>query len=52
MQHTFFQKLFLVLLAAALVAGTYVYVYEDFLMSAQQSVNAATPKPTPTNTPR
>ncbi len=52
MQHSFFQKLFLVLLAAALVAGAYVYLYEGFLLSAQQSASHTTPKATPADTPR
>jgi hypothetical protein len=52
MQHSFFQKLILVLLAAALVAAGYVYLYKDFLLSAAQSVNAApAAKATPTAIP-
>jgi hypothetical protein len=53
MQHTFIQKLFLVLLAAAAVAAAYVYLYEDFILSAQRSVNSTPlPKNTPADTSR
>ena len=55
MQHTFLQKLILVILAGALVAGAYEVVYKGIVVGADQAVNGgyakpgthATPKPTP-----
>ena len=56
MQHSFFQKLILVVLAGALVAGVYVYVYKGIIVSSMDSVyggystsssGPATPRPTP-----
>ena len=56
MQHTFLQKLILVMLAGALVAGAYVYVYEGIIVGADQAVNGGYKKPgthaTPAPTPR
>ena len=55
MQHTFLQKLVLVILAGALVAGFYVVVYKGIIVGSDQAVNGghvqpghhATPAPTP-----
>ena len=54
MQHTFFQKLILMVLASALAAGFYVVVYEKIIVGANESINGAyqtteshTPRPTP-----
>lgn len=56
MQHTFFQKLILVVLAGALVAGAYVGVYKGIIEGADQAVNGSHAKPgvkaTPAPTPR
>ena len=39
MQHTFFQKLILIVLAGAFAAGFYVFVYKGLILGAEQSVN-------------
>jgi len=41
MQHTFFQKIILVILAGALTAGFYVFFYENIIVGANQSLNGA-----------
>ena len=41
MQHTFFQKLILVILAGALTAGFYEVVYKGLILDAENSVNGA-----------
>ena len=40
MQHTFFQKLILIVLAGAFAAGFYVFVYKGLILGAEQSVNS------------
>lgn len=52
MQHTFFQKLILVVLLAALAAGGYVYVYEKMILGADQAINGGYKNPTPMPTPK
>ncbi|MEI7958718.1 MAG: hypothetical protein WCI40_06385 [Verrucomicrobiota bacterium] len=52
MQHTFSQKLILVVIAAALAAGGYVYVYKKILLGADHAVNGAYKQATPAPTPR
>ena len=56
MQHTFFQKLILVILAGAFVAGAYVVVYKGIIEGADKAVNGGYAKPgtkaTPAPTPR
>ena len=52
MQHTFSQKLLLVLLAAVLTAGAYVIVYKKMIVGADQSINGGYKKPGPTVTPK
>jgi hypothetical protein len=56
MQHTFIQKLILVMLAGAIVAGFYVWVYKGIIVGADQAVNGSHRKPgtvsTPAPTPR
>jgi len=52
MQHTFSQKFILVLLAAALAAGGYVYVYKKLIVGSEQSINAGYKKGTPAPTPK
>lgn len=47
MQHTFFQKLILVILAGALAAGVYVYVYEGIILGGDKAVNGGFQKATP-----
>lgn len=39
MQHTFFQKLMLVVLAGAITAGAYVVVYKGLILGAEKSIN-------------
>ena len=53
MQHTFTQKLILVLLLAALTAGAYVIVYKKIIVGSEQAINAGykTPTPAPAHTP-
>ena len=46
MQHTFSQKFILVVLAGALVAAAYVYVYKN-IDKADQAVNGGYATPTP-----
>ena len=41
MQHSFFQKLILVVLAGALAAGFYVFFYEKMVVGADESLNGA-----------
>jgi len=52
MQHTFSQKLILVVLAAAIAAGGYVFVYKKLIVGAEQSINAGYKNPTPSPTPK
>ena len=56
MQHTFLQKLVLAVLAGALVAAAYVYVYQGIIVNADESLNGKYRKPgavtTPAPTPR
>ena len=57
MQHTFLQKLVLVMLAGAVVAGFYVGVYKGIIVGADQAVNGGYAKPgsvhaAPAATPR
>ncbi|MDD5350414.1 MAG: hypothetical protein PHQ12_09410 [Chthoniobacteraceae bacterium] len=47
MQHTFFQKLLLTVLAGALTAGFYVFFYEKVVVAADQSLNGAYKKVQP-----
>ncbi|MEI8233500.1 MAG: hypothetical protein WCH57_02310 [Verrucomicrobiota bacterium] len=47
MQHTFFQKLTLVVLASALAAGFYVFFYEKMVVGADQCLNGGYPKTSP-----
>lgn len=52
MQHTFLQKLVMVILAGALMAGGYEFVYKGIILGADNALNgeykkAAAAHPTP-----
>ena len=51
MQHTFTQKFLLVVFAAFLAAGGYVFVWKKLILGADQAVNGGYKKPTPASTP-
>ena len=51
MQHTFTQKILLVVFAAALTAGGYVFVWKKIIQGADQAVNGGYKKATPAATP-
>ena len=51
MQHTFAQKFILVVLAAALTAGAYVFVWKKIIIGAEQAVNAGYKTPAASATP-
>jgi len=51
MQHTFSQKFLLVVLAAALTAGGYVFVWKKIIIGADQAINGGYKKSAPSCTP-
>jgi len=51
MQHTFIQKLLLVVLAGAITAGVYVGIYKGIILGADQSINGGYKKAAPAHTP-
>ncbi|MEI6562250.1 MAG: hypothetical protein WCO68_09230 [Verrucomicrobiota bacterium] len=51
MQHTFTQKFLLVVLAAFLAAGGYVFVWKKIILGADQAVNGSYKKPAASSTP-
>ena len=51
MSHTFSQKFMLVVLAAALTAGGYVFVWKKLILGADQAVNGGYSKPGAAATP-
>ena len=54
MQHTFFQKLILMVLAGAVAASTYVFVYKGMILGADKAINGGykNPHSMPAPTPR
>ena len=47
MQHSFFQKLMLVVLASFFAAGFYVFFYEKMIVGTDQCLNGAYKKTSP-----
>ena len=50
MQHSFLQKLVMVILAGALVAGGYEFVYKGIIVGADKALNGDYKKTTGTHT--
>jgi len=51
MQHTFSQKFLLVVFAAFLTAGAYVFMWKKIIIGADQAINGGYKKPTAAATP-